>query len=210
MFTTSSRPSSTTRPHSPSDTFGAAENGTSRDSWAPGVPEPYTPPRCAVPPFPPIHAGGRGGRRLLRRTVRRRRKALAIGLALTAAALAASTAHSAAPRPARAAPRGPVATVTHHAPREALVRAPVRIADAAVAGLLHPGNRVDVLAGAHVVAASVTVVSVPEASGLSSPSVVTADGTGAGGALVVLAVPRRIAASLSGAATSSPLAVTLC
>ncbi|WP_262412615.1 hypothetical protein [Actinacidiphila acidipaludis] len=35
-------------------------------------------------------------------------------------------------------------------------------------------------------------------------------GTGAGGALLVLSVPRKTAAALSGAAATSPLAVALC
>jgi hypothetical protein len=86
----------------------------------------------------------------------------------------------------------------------------VRIADAAVAGLLHPGDRVDVLAGARVVATGVTVVAVPGIPGTPPATTAGPDGTGPGGALVVLAVPRHTAASLSGAATSSPLAVALC
>ncbi|WNI15896.1 hypothetical protein [Actinacidiphila sp. ITFR-21] len=164
-----------------------------------------------MPPFPPIHAGGRGGRRLLRRAVRHRRKPLAVGLVMTAAALAASAAHGAAPRPAAVTPRGPARPVaTRHATPEVLVRAPVRIADAAVVDLLHPGDRVDVLAGARVVAAGVTVLAVPEAVGVPPAATVAPDPTGPGGALIVLAVPRRTAASLSGAAASSALAVTLC
>jgi hypothetical protein len=86
----------------------------------------------------------------------------------------------------------------------------VRIADAAAAGLLHPGDRVDVLAGAHVVAAAATVVGVPGATGVPSTDAVVPDSAGPNGALVVLSVTRRTAASLSGAAASSPLAVTLC
>jgi len=179
-------------------------------SGAPGVPEPYTPPRCAVPAFPPIHAGGGGGRRLLRRAVRRRRKPLAVGLVMTAAALAASGAHGAAPRPLPATPRVPAAVLSHRPPREALVRAPVRIADAAVAALLHPGDRVDVLAGARVVAAGVTVVAVPEIADRATAATGASDGTGPGGALIVLAVRRSTASALSGAAMSSSLAVTLC
>jgi hypothetical protein len=114
------------------------------------------------------------------------------------------------------------------------VRAPVRIADAAAVALLRPGDRVDVLAGARVVASGVPVVAVPglpplapgrpgrESAPLSGsagdtgsaegPGGVGAAGTGGGGggALVVLSVPRRTAAALSGAALSSPLAVALC
>ncbi|WP_329132800.1 RcpC/CpaB family pilus assembly protein [Streptomyces sp. NBC_01476] len=90
------------------------------------------------------------------------------------------------------------------------MRAPVRIADAAVAGLLHPGDRVDVLAGSRVVAAGVRVVSVPETAGAPTASATLPEGAGPGGALVVLAVSRHTAASLAGAAMSSALAVALC
>ncbi|MFG1809082.1 hypothetical protein [Streptomyces sp. NPDC049040] len=95
----------------------------------------------------------------------------------------------------------------------------MRITDAAAVGLLRPGDRVDVLAGARVVASAVPVISVPEQpdesaapagpQGSDLPSA-TADAGSSGGALVVLAVSRRTAAALSGAAVSSPLAVALC
>ncbi|CAG7638216.1 conserved hypothetical protein [Actinacidiphila bryophytorum] len=95
----------------------------------------------------------------------------------------------------------------------------MRITDAAAVRLLRPGDRVDVLAAARVVASGARVVAVPEqvggqdtstaAEGSGLPTA-TADAGAAGGALVVLAVPRRIAAALSGAAMSSPLAVALC
>ncbi|WP_405582574.1 hypothetical protein [Streptomyces sp. NBC_01190] len=163
-----------------------------------------------MPSFPPIHVSGRGGRRLFRRALWRRRKALAVGLAVTAAALAASTAHSAAPRPVPAVPRGPAAGPVRHLPPQTSVRAPVRIADAAVAGLLHPGDRVDVLAGVRVVAAGVTVVAVPAVAQAPPDTAAVSDAGAPGGALIVLTVPRRIAAALSGAAATSPLAVALC
>ncbi|WP_333768570.1 hypothetical protein [Streptomyces sp. IBSBF 2435] len=100
-----------------------------------------------------------------------------------------------------------------------LVRAPVRIADAAAVRLLRPGDRVDILAATRVVASAVPVVAIPEQP--DSPSApaspednvlpsAAADAGGTDGALVVLAVPRRVAAALSGAAVSSPLAVALC
>ncbi|MEU6849246.1 hypothetical protein ABZ901_04830 [Actinacidiphila alni] len=191
---------------------------------APPVPEPYTPPRCAVPDFPPIRAGGR--RQFLRRSAGRRRRSLALGLALTGV-LAASAAHGTAPPQVVAAPRGSASTTSArvgshaasvpaaHDAADALVRAPVRIADAAAVALLRPGDHVDVLASSRVVAASATVVTVPDRTGGSSTagdSAVsdTVSGSGNGGALVVLAVPRRIAAALSGAAVTTPLAVTLC
>jgi hypothetical protein len=146
-----------------------------------------------------------------------------VGLATSAAVLAVSaTRHSPAEGRASAA-HSPavVATANHHVRDTAneLVKAPVRIADAAVVRLLRPGDRVDVLAAARVVASAVTVVAVPppqsdlsdqvapDGSGLPPSG---ADAGGAGGALVVLAVSRHTAATLSGAAASSPLAVTLC
>ncbi|WUH93126.1 hypothetical protein OG900_25415 [Streptomyces sp. NBC_00433] len=186
------------------------------------APEPYAPPGCTVPVFPPIRAGGRGGRRLVPRALRVRRKPLALGLGVVAAALAVSAVHGSPPRapvavhsPARvlAADRG------IHDVADEIVRAPVRITDAGAVRLLRPGDRVDVLAASRVVASAVPVVAVPEQpSGETAPTTpegsdlptATADAGTMGGALVVLAVPRRIAAALSGAAVSSPLAVALC
>ncbi len=88
--------------------------------------------------------------------------------------------------------------------------APVRIADAAAVRLLHPGDRVDVIAGqggterARVVARSARVDRVPRS--VETDPVGEADG----GALVVLRVPRRTATALAGAGASGRLAVTLC
>jgi hypothetical protein len=92
-----------------------------------------------------------------------------------------------------------------------LVTAPVRIADGATVRLLRPGDRVDVIAaeqtamggGARVVARGALVSKLPEA--LETP-----EGAGDGGALVMLSVPRSIAARLAGASTTARLAVTLC
>lgn len=126
-----------------------------------------------MPPFAPVRV--RGGRYGLRRAVRRRRRALAAGLAMTAAALAASgfrgpaapgrptpeSAHAVAvtapapDRPPFAADRqraGSVRVAARPGPRgrapgrTALVSAPVRIADAETVRLLSPGDRVDVIA----------------------------------------------------------------
>jgi hypothetical protein len=116
-------------------------------------------------------------------------------------------------------PAPPPPTRRHPAPADPLVRAPVRIADAATVRLLRPGDHVDVLAAARVVATAVTVVEVPEeSSGLASTSAYADEalpsgvpGTAQGsGALVVLSVPRHVAAALSGASATSPLAVALC
>ncbi|BBC95462.1 MULTISPECIES: hypothetical protein [Streptomyces] len=175
------------------------------------------PATCEVPPFPPVRV--RGGRYRVQRLVRHRGRAVAAGLAVTAAALVAAgpgtsaQAHRAdtAPRPARSARGHPPATPLRPPPRpEGLVAAPVRIADAATVRLLRPGDRVDVIAaqdpaaggggGARVLAREVRVTRVPE----------PLDGAAESGALVVLAVPRALAAGLVGASATARLAVTLC
>ncbi|NUS10719.1 MAG: hypothetical protein HOY69_04820 [Streptomyces sp.] len=171
-----------------------------------------------------MRVGRRGVSRLLPRAPRLRRRPLAAALAVAAAVLAVSAAHGSAPDRRVAVRRPPVPAAGRAVQSQAnqLVRAPVRIADAAAVGLLQPGDRVDVLAAARVVAAAVTVVTVPEQSAgpPAAPADAaaaegelprgTADPGGPGGALVVLAVPRRVAAALSGAAATTPLAVSLC
>ncbi|MEU6538184.1 hypothetical protein [Streptomyces sp. NPDC047000] len=85
--------------------------------------------------------------------------------------------------------------------------APVRIADAATVRLLRPGDRVDVIAAggpadggdARVIARGARVATVPEAVD-----------DGESGALIVLTVPRALAARLVGASATARLAVTLC
>ncbi|WP_436840385.1 RcpC/CpaB family pilus assembly protein [Streptomyces flavofungini] len=182
------------------------------------------PPPCQVPHFSPLHV--RGGRQRLRRLLRHRRRALAVGLAMTAAALAAAG----PPEPGRPQPQGSAAPVSAgesgedrapQRPRRAarLVTAPVRIADAATVRLLRPGDRVDVVAAdgagvdgtgagaagarpggaVRVVAAGARVSEVPDPS----------DAVAEGGALVVLTVPRATAARLAGASATARLAVTL-
>ncbi|MEV0439907.1 RcpC/CpaB family pilus assembly protein [Streptomyces spectabilis] len=170
------------------------------------------PPPCEVPHFSPLHV--RGGRRRLRRLARHRRRAVAVGLAMTAAALAAAgpeDAERSRPEDSTASVAAKGADDGRERPRRAArpVTAPVRIADAATARLLRPGDRVDVVAaedpatgggGApRVVASNARVSEVPE----------LADGTAEGGALVVLSVPRRTAARLAGASATARLAVTL-
>ncbi|KOG33550.1 hypothetical protein [Streptomyces resistomycificus] len=159
------------------------------------------PPTCEVPHFAPVRV--RGGRGRLQRLVRHRRRAVAVGLAVTAAALvAAGPGDAERPRGHPAAdPAG-----EHRAVRT--VTAPVRIADGATVRLLRPGDRVDVIAAeetasggeARVVARGARVTKVPEPA---------ADATEAG-ALVVLSVPRATAANLAGASATARLAVTLC
>ncbi|MEV5428545.1 hypothetical protein [Streptomyces sp. NPDC052701] len=157
----------------------------------------------------------RGGRHGASRLARHRRRAVAAGLAVTAAALVA-----AGPRDADRARRHPhpppPGATSSAAPADHPVRtrraartvtAPVRIADAAAVRLLRPGDRVDVIAAeeavtggtARVVARGARVTRVPEPLGDASGS----------GALVVLSVPRSTAADLAGASTTARLAVTL-
>ncbi|SNR99746.1 hypothetical protein SAMN05216252_102206 [Actinacidiphila glaucinigra] len=132
---------------------------------------------------------------------------MAAGLAMTAAALAAAAPRT-DPQSGRSGREGPAPAAA--AGRD-MVRAPVRIADAAAAGLVRPGDRVDILAAARVVARAAPVVAVASpASGGQGVAPDGLDGGGGGdGALIVLSVPPGTAAALSGAAASSPLAVAL-
>ncbi|MGW3418181.1 hypothetical protein [Streptomyces phaeochromogenes] len=162
------------------------------------------PGTCEVPHFAPVRV--RGGRYQVRRLVRHRRRALAVGLAVTAVALVAAGPRE---RERDTETRGlPVVDAVRERPVE-MVAAPVRIADGATVRLLRAGDRVDVVAAeqgavgpgdAHVVARGARVAKVPE-----SP-----DSVSEGGALVVLSVPRRTATLLAGAGATSRLAVTLC
>ncbi|MGA5205241.1 hypothetical protein [Streptomyces variegatus] len=180
----------------------------SSPSWSlascpPGAEVPAT---REVPRFDPVRV--RGGHRS-GRLVRHRRRAVAVGLAVTATALVAAgprDADGARGHPAHTAPV-PGEQPTH--PRRAVgpVTAPVRISDAATVRLLRPGDRVDVIAAegavpggdARVVARGARVTKVPE----------PVEGAGDGGALVVLSVPRATAARLAGAGATARLAVTL-
>ncbi|AVV42155.1 hypothetical protein C6376_12685 [Streptomyces sp. P3] len=178
-----------------------------------------------MPPFPPVRV--RGGRYRLGpvgRPARGRRRALAVGLAVTAVALVA-----AGPRigdPVRGHPSERSSTSPPDRARSALhapspgahaarkVSAPVRIADAAAVRLLRPGDRVDVIAAeqtarggtARLIARGALVTKVPEP--LDAP----AGGPGPvsdAGALVVLSVPRSTAARLAGASAAARLSVAL-
>ncbi|MER7374492.1 hypothetical protein [Streptomyces lanatus] len=159
------------------------------------------PATCEVPHFAPVRV--RGGRYRGRRLVRHRRRAVAAGLAVTAAALVA-----AGPRETDRARGRPVAEPLRQHRAVERVSAPVRIADGATVRLLRPGDRVDVIAAedtatggdAQVVARGARVSKVPE----------PLDALGESGALVVLSVPRSTAARLAGASATARLAVTLC
>ncbi|WP_326808304.1 RcpC/CpaB family pilus assembly protein [Streptomyces sp. NBC_01775] len=167
-----------------------------------------------VPGFPPVRAG-RGSRRSRRRGAPApRRRVLSAGLAVCAAGIAVAVPDSGTAResePRRADGRGPASerSVTPQPSDPAAVSAPVRISDAATVRLLSPGDRIDVLASesknasARMVARSVRVVQVPKSSD-------TVTGDEADGALIVVAVTRRTATALAGAAAESRLAVTLC
>ncbi|MFJ8393473.1 hypothetical protein [Streptomyces sp. NPDC094144] len=176
---------------------------------------PPAPAPCGVPAFPPLRVRGGGGQRMWRAAWRRRR-AVAAGLALTAAALAASGLGGGEGRggdggtgtEAAGAAASTAGTARERAsPPVRLVSAPVRIADAATVRLLRPGDRVDVIASAgsgtdaRVLARSARVAQVPQTS---------AGGPTENGALVVLSVPRATAATLAGAGASAGLAVILC
>ncbi|MFJ8696000.1 RcpC/CpaB family pilus assembly protein [Streptomyces roseolilacinus] len=198
------------------------------------LPAPSVPETCVVPRFAPLRVRGRRGSRW---TVRRGRRAVAAGLAVTAAALAApglrEPAAEAGPQARRATravavqagPPGPAAA--RRGARD-LVSAPVRIADGATVRLLRPGDRVDVIAApvppagtsaedggpkARTVAFGARVTAVPRAEeeggrpdGLDGLPEVGQSG----GALLVLAVSRTVAADLVAAAAASRLAVVLC
>lgn len=177
---------------------------------------------CAVPELAPVRLGVRGGFRLPR-VARGRRRLAATGLAVAAAALATQLARgggggaSAAAGPDGERPRGPSAAAQRpdenlgsRRARTSAVSAPVRIADAAAARLLRPGDRVDVIAGAHGPEPARAVARCARVDRM--PRSVETDPVGAehDGALVVLRVPRGKATALAGAGAAGRLAVTLC
>ncbi|GLF99489.1 hypothetical protein [Streptomyces yaizuensis] len=190
----------------------------------------FLPEALVVPGAARGRVRGRHAARRLKRAVRRRRRALAAGLALTAAALTASGPRAGQDRGGgdlrdRAAGAGegpmasaPTATTTgtgrsfRAAAGARTVTVPVRIADAETVRLLRPGDRVDVIAApdpapgvpeppaARVVAACVRVASAPRALAAEA----------GGGALVPISVPRRLAPALAAAGVTARLAVTVC
>jgi Flp pilus assembly protein CpaB len=78
------------------------------------------------------------------------------------------------------------------------VEVPVRLTDAAVADLLRPGVRVDVVGDPGVLASDAVVVTVRPSEGVSAK-----------GRLVVVAVPRPAAAKVAAASLAQPVTVTL-
>ncbi|MEE1929499.1 RcpC/CpaB family pilus assembly protein [Streptomyces sp. TRM 70351] len=215
------------------------------------TPAPCVPPARAVPHFAPVRPRG-AVRSRLRVVLRRTGRTVACVLAASALGVAALGPPGGADRPpdgpgaagdavagrtaADAAAAGPPtvpagatgAEGPAGAPPE-LVRAPVRIADAAVVRLLEPGDLVDVLAAppdigpggdggsaadARLVARRAEVAQIPGtapggARPRGGPEQEHAPEPIADGALVVLSVPRATAARLAGAAARTPLAVTL-
>nr|WP_236570055.1 RcpC/CpaB family pilus assembly protein [Streptomyces mexicanus] len=199
-----------------------------------------SPPTREVPLFAPVRV--RGGRYGLRRLVRHRGRAVAAGLAVTAAALIAAAPGS-TPDPPRGAPARGHPVQTAGAPSGSIgkrgdqdaqdddggpaVTVPVRLADAATARLLRPGDRVDVIAvddpagsaRARVVARGARVRRVPRSGtghgthtdvGSSLATEPGPDGAdGEENALVMLAVPRTGAVALAQAAATARLAVIL-
>ncbi|WP_333775660.1 hypothetical protein [Streptomyces sp. IBSBF 3136] len=202
--------SSSPTPHSPSPALSPAPSPAhgSAPFRLPRPPGTDAPATCEVPPFGPVRV--RGTRYRLQRLAHRRGRALAAGLAVTAAALVAAGPRTGAPPHHSArAPGHPAAEPPRRLHRAVdVVTAPVRIADAATVRLLRPGDRVDVIAAedpstggdARVLARGVRVREVPE----------PLEGLEGSGALVVLTVPRGSAARLVGASATARLAVTLC
>ncbi|MFJ5266270.1 hypothetical protein ACIQAC_38010 [Streptomyces sp. NPDC088387] len=185
---------------------------------APGPPGTDAPPTCEVPHFDPVRVRGAGYQ--VRRLLRHRQRALAAGLAVTAAALVAAGPRGPADTGHGERARGhPVAERGSERRDGQTVTAPVRIAEAATVTLLRPGDRVDVIAApetttggdAEVVARGAVVAGVPGSGAGASDGALdkAGDETGVGGALVVLSVPRSAAARLVGAGATARLAVAL-
>ena len=124
---------------------------------------------------------------------------------MTAAALAASGA-----RGADGAEAGAPTAQRERRPAAEMLSAPVRIADAATVRLLRPGDRVDVIAAADSPAGEASKARVVASGARVAQVPMAREPVGDGGALVVLSVPRAIAAALAGAGATSRLAVTVC
>ncbi|WP_432117181.1 hypothetical protein [Streptomyces sp. bgisy032] len=183
-----------------------------------------------MPRFEPVRV--RGGRCRPGPLGRHRRRAVAVGLAVTATALLAAgprdtdgaRGHPPGRPPAHAAPAsgeqpgkqageagkqageaGKQVMGTRVGPRR--VTAPVRIADAETVRLLRPGDRVDVIAAEETARGGDARVVARGARVTKVPEPL--EGVSEGGALVVLSVPRATAARLAGASATARLAVTL-
>lgn len=160
---------------------------------------------------PPVGTRGWARTLLLRRLV-------ALLLALLAAGLALWPAGTAGPAPAAPRPAPADHNVTATAPLAGgpdTAAVPIRLADPAVAALLHPGTEVDVISstGAAAVAGG-------HGSGDAEGAVLAADATvaavrttggehGDHGRLVVLRLPRDDATRVAAASLDGAVAVTL-
>ncbi|MFI2642851.1 hypothetical protein [Streptomyces sp. NPDC018610] len=206
----------------PASPFPSSPPPPSSPASAPPVPHPPgvdTPATCEVPHFAPVRV--RGGRYGPRRLVRHRRRAVAAGLAVTAAALVAAGPRPGADPPGGGPARGHPAHTADAPPGSPgglggdagrTVTAPVRIADAETVRLLRPGDRVDVIAAGDPAADGTARVLARGARVAEVPRPVTGNpetGPTADGALIALSVPRSTAARLAGAGTTTRLAVTL-
>jgi hypothetical protein len=188
------------------------------------------PPTWEVPPFAPVRV--RGVRYLAHRLARHRRRAVAAGLAVTAAALVAAGPRE-TPDRVRGHPQERPSSAPAVAPADSssgraagaagaageTVAAPVRIADAGTVRLLRPGDRVDVVAvedgadgagGERGAAGAADGAQVVARGARVARLPEDVDDVAGGGALVVLAVPRATAARLVGASATARLAVTWC
>ncbi|MFD5584363.1 RcpC/CpaB family pilus assembly protein [Streptomyces sp. NPDC127063] len=213
-----------------------ASGGSGGSGTPPSFPRPAgddVPPTWEVPPFAPVRV--RGVRYLAHRLARHRRRAVAAGLAVTAAALVAAGPRE-TPDRVRGHPQGRPSSAPAVAPADAssgraadaadaaggTVAAPVRIADAGTVRLLRPGDRVDVIAVEDGADGAGGAGGERGAAGAADGVQVVARGArvarlpedvgdvAGGGALVVLAVPRATAARLVGASATARLAVTWC
>jgi hypothetical protein len=146
----------------------------------------------------------------IRHALVRYRRPLAAGCAAAAVLLIMTSlrAPSSTTTPPASERSGGEATTFTESIDHGLVASPVRLADADVATLLHPGSLVDVLAAdgkgnAFVVADAVEVITIPtnENSSLGP--------TGFGGALVVLAVSATEATELAATSAVGPLSIVL-
>lgn len=137
------------------------------------------------------------------------RRVLAVALFLVAAALAV---RPAAPAPISAEPaRARASPEASTAPQPGLSTVPIHLADAAVAALLTPGTRVDVVSAddgydsRSVLATMATVVDIRPPpggdGGLTGPD--------SRGPLVLICVPTEIATQVAAASVRNPVAVTL-
>ncbi|SFK12794.1 hypothetical protein SAMN05421835_11465 [Amycolatopsis sacchari] len=137
----------------------------------------------------------------------RLRRLVAVGLLVLAAVFAVRSPGASPPSPEAASARASPGAVPNLVP--GLSTVPVRLADAAVAGLLSPGTRVDVVTAdegvSRVLAPLATVVDVRSPPAGSSRFLAGEDK----GPLVLIAVPPDTATQVAASSLRNPVAVTL-